>query len=376
MSDGNSNIEKICRIKDPLNWSPEKSALMVEAVKESAKYHYANNSSFKLLLDDSSLSVDSISSEEDIKNLPAISVFAMKNHLLLSDSPDNAVLKMTSSGTSGLKTQSWMNQESVDRAQAMLRSIWEQENLVSTEPTNYLLFVYNPNQAKDLGVAFSAKNRTQFAPPHKVEYAINQNESGDWEFDKKRVYEILIEYQKSGLPVRILGITGFIYEFIDFLNQNAWLKMPNNSFVFTTGGWKAAEDKKVTREVFQEQASQRLGIPIQNIRDGFGMAEHGAPYWQCSHHRLHVPAFCRVVVVEPVNLKPLSDGEFGLLKLITPYNTMMPNLSILTTDMGRIHSDPCPCGWSSPSFEISGRAGLSKNKGCAIHADEIVKRSL
>jgi hypothetical protein len=42
--------------------------------------------------------------------------------------------------------------------------------------------------------------------------------------------------------------------------------------------------------------------------------------------------------------------------------------------MGYIDKGPCPCGRRSPTFTLVGRGGVSKHKGCAIHAADIVKK--
>ena len=82
-----------------------------------------------------------------------------------------------------------------------------------------------------------------------------------------------------------------------------------------------------------------------------------------------------MIARDPVTLQPLPPGRAGLLELITPYNAMMPNLALLTTDLGMIDKERCPCGAHSPTFTLLGRAGLTKHKGCALHANEIVKRN-
>ena len=111
------------------------------------------------------------------------------------------------------------------------------------------------------------------------------------------------------------------------------------------------------------------------MRDGYGMAEHGAPYMECERHRMHVPVYNRVLVRDPVTLGVLPRGATGLLELITPYSSMMANLAILTTDLGYLDEEDCGCGRSSPTFTLVGRAGIAKFKGCAISAADIVKRS-
>jgi len=283
------------------------------------------------------------------------------------------VLRLTSSGTRGQKTQIWFDRESLERCQAQLSVLWEEEGLLSHEPTNYLMFVYDPREAKDLGIAFSDTNQQRFAPAARVFYAVRQGAAGAWEFRKADTLRTLREYAAEGKPVRLFGIPSFIYEFVAELQEP--VRLPPGSWMVTGGGWKAAEDKKVSRDFFRQRARQMLGLPRENIRDGYGMAEHCAPYLECREHRFHVPVYNRVYVRDPRTLAVLPPGRPGLLELITPWNAMMPNLAILSTDMGMIDPKPCLCGADSPTFSLLGRGGLTKHKGCAIHAGEIVRRS-
>jgi len=197
---------------------------------------------------------------------------------------------------------------------------------------------------------------------------------GDWEFRRESVYERLRSYVDQGLPVRLSGIPSFVFEFLDEVERRGPVQLPPGSFMFTGGGWKAAEDKQVSREAFRARVTALLGLPDDRIRDGYGMAEHSAPYLDCDHHRFHVPVYNRVLVRDPRTMAVLPPGQPGLLELVTPFNAMMPTLALLTTDMGMIDAEPCPCSRRSPTFTLLGRAGLSKHKGCAIQAAEIVRR--
>lgn len=368
------NTEAICRVSDPLNWTPEKISLMVNACREMALFHAANNNELRYLYKKYNFDPNSIQSEKDLMNIPSIGVTAMKYFLLTSLPESDALLKLTSSGTKGQKTQIWFDGASLERVQAMLQVLWEQEQLISDEPTNYLMLIYDPQEAKDLGIAFSLKNQQRFAPPHQTYYAVKKNKNGEWQLHAKEATAVLKKYIKEDKPVRITGITAFIYELLSELEKKQKIKLPKRSFVFTGGGWKAADDKKVSRLYFREKASKLLGIPPDYIRDGYGMAEHSSPYIECKNHRFHIPVYNRIVARDPVTMNVLPKGEPGLLELITPFNAMMPNLAVLSTDIGYIDSDNCLCGWGSPTFTLVGRAGLTKHKGCAITASEIVKK--
>ena len=368
------SAEAVSRVKDPMVWTEEKSCLMVAACREMAVFHEERSPEIRAIYKKYAFDPQSLRSETDIERIPVVGVHAMKFRLLLSLPPERSVLTLTSSGTRGQKTQVWFDQASLDRVHGMLTVLWEEEGLVSSRPTNYVMFVYDPAEAKDLGIAFSDKNQQRFAPVAESFYAIRKDAEGGWEFRKKAALDKLRDFARDTKPVRIFGIPSFIYEFLADLGPSEQVRLPEGSWVVTGGGWKAAEDKKVSREYFRDKITQLLGVSSENIRDGYGLAEHSAPYINCTLHRLHVPVYNRVIPRDPVTMKALPPGETGLLELVTPYNAMMPNLALLTTDMGYIDKGPCPCGRRSPTFTLVGRGGVSKHKGCAIHAADIVKK--
>jgi len=366
--------DRICRIDAPLTWTTEKVELMVRACAEIARFHYEHSPDIRSLYDRKGFSPDSIRTEKDIARIPPVMVSAMKRYLLTCKPESQAALMLTSSGTRGQKTQVWFDAESLERAQATLDVLWAQEGLVSTTPTNYLMFVYAPDDAGDLGIAFSCKNEQRFAPAKETFFAIHKNREGNWFFDKEALFKKALAFASQGLPVRLDGIPSFLHEFIAEYRSRGPVRLAPGSLVMTGGGWKAAEGKKTTREQFRALITEFFGIPDELIRDGYGMAEHSAPYVDCKAHRFHVPVYCRVIVRDPVTLEVLPPGRVGLLELVCPYNTMMANLAILSTDMGTIDPEPCGCGRNAPTFTLTGRAGLTKFKGCSLTADEIVRR--
>lgn len=367
--------DAICRIQNPLAWDEQKVAAMVEGCREMAIFHCEHSAEIAHLYQRRGFDPLSIHEESDLARVPFVGVTAMKYFLLTSLPHEKAVLKLTSSGTRGQKTQIWFDQASLDRVQAMLTVLWEQEGLVSELPTNYVNFIYDPDEAMDLGISFSVKNEQRFARPDKSFFTVRKNSTGAWEFQTEQTIRVLREYAAEGKPVRLLGLPAFIFELVMELKDKIGpLRLPPHSYLLTGGGWKAAEDKSVTREQFRRLVSEYLGIPDENMRDGYGMAEHSAPYMECAKHRFHVPVYNRVLVRDPVTLGAVSPGKPGLLEFITPFNAMMPNLAILSTDLGYLDKESCSCGRNAPTFTLVGRGGLVKHKGCAITANEIVKR--
>lgn len=370
------NVEKVCQLENPLIWNAEKESIMVNACREMAVFHYEHSPVIKGIYDRRDFDPKSIQSPSDLSHIPTLGVHAMKYNLILSRPPEEAVLKLTSSGTKGMKTQIWFDENGLRRVQRMLDVLWSEEGLTSDTPTNFLMFSYDPKFAPDLGTAFTKKNQMRFAKQHnRVHYALTMNDKNEWEYNKHKVINVFKEYEDEGLPVRLHGMPAFIHEIVlELQAREERIQLPAESYMFTGGGWKASEDKKITREAFRAEVEEYLGIKADNQRDGFGMAEHSAPYIECKEHRFHVPAYNRVIVRDPKTMEPVQDGEVGLLEFVSPYNEMMPNLSILSTDLGYINPDPCPCGKNSPTFTVVGRGGLTKHKGCAITAAELVKR--
>ena len=65
--------------------------------------------------------------------------------------------------------------------------------------------------------------------------------------------------------------------------------------------------------------SLAFGVPEHRIRDGYGMAEHSAPYFECKKHQLHVPVFNHLIIRDPETMDVLPPGEVGILELISPF---------------------------------------------------------
>lgn len=367
--------EAVCRVKNPHDYTPEQIDLMVNACREMAVFHGKSSRELAFLYKKYGFDPESIRSYDDLSRIPFVGVTAMKYYLLTSLPEDQAVLKLTSSGTRGQKTQIWFDEASLSRCAAQKEMLWDQEGLISKEPTNYCCFIYDPEQAGNLGIAFSVQFEQRWAPAKESYFAVRKNESGAWQFRAEETIAKLRQFEKDGSPVRLLGIPSFVFELLLAMEGKPPIRLPKGSLMITGGGWKAAEDKKITRPQLRKMVEERLGLPDPMIRDDYGMAEHSAPYIECDKHRFHIPVYNRIIARDPVTMEELPPGKPGLLELITPYNAMMPNLAILSTDLGYIDEMRCDCGRNSPTFTLIGRGGLVKHKGCALTANEIVKRN-
>ena len=351
----------------------ENDLLFEEAMNEALSWHLKKCPEFRAFMAESGLSKHKglISSEE----IPPLLVTIFKENKLISIPEDKIKIELTSSGTGGQTTAIVLDNRSYKRIFKIVENIFGSLGLRDeNQPVNYLCFTYDPKKAGSVGTAFSDKMLTGLTKRRSVFYAIKWKEAiNDFDFDLDATVKKLIAFDKRPEPVRILGFPAYLWQVCDRLEKmGKKLELGDKSFIITGGGWKMHADKEVTKDIFKERVEKILGMPQENIRDLFGMVEHGIPYVDCECGRLHVPIYAKARVLEPETLQPLPDGEVGLLHLMTPYLSSYPSISLLTTDKAVIESN-CPCGRPGKTFRILGRAGLAKHKGCAIKALDLLK---
>ena len=354
----------------PFEFTTESRGLFLESFREMASHHFDASPEFRSFWNQIGLTPQDIESEEDLVRAPAMMVTLFKEWDLCSVSRQDIVLRLTSSGTGGQKSQMLLNEGSLRRVKKMAWNIHKALGITSSDKVNYVCFTYDPRVAKDLGTAFTDELLTSFTGIQSVYYAFQWNtQKNEFEFNEQGLIQRLRECQKEGLPVRLLGFPAFIYKVIK--ENNLQFNFGAHSWVQTGGGWKGLADQEIPKVEFRQYISEKLGVPISNIRDLLGMVEHGIPYVDCERGNLHVPNYARVFVRSPFDLKPLANGEQGLLQLLCTYNDSYPAMNILTTDWGRLGR--CDCSLGGATIQITGRAGVSKHKGCAIQALEDFK---
>lgn len=353
---------------DPFDFSSEAKGLFLESFKENALHHYERHEFTRKLWDRYGFDPKSLATEGDLSFVPGTMVHLYKEHEFCSVPREELELILTSSGTGGQKSQQFLNRESLSNVKALALSIHRALGMASEREYNYLCFTYDPKVAGDLGTAFTDELLTNFTGKKEVYYAIQWN-GNDFELNEAGVIETLRRFEKSGTPTRILGFPALLFEMME--KYDLRLDLGEDSWLQTGGGWKGKADKEIPKKDFRKLVKERLGIPEENQRDLFGMVEHGIPYVDCERGNLHVPNFSRVFVRSPRDLSPLPKGERGLLHFLCTYNFSYPAPSLLTTDYGRLGS--CDCGLGGDTLILEGRAGVSKHKGCALKALEVVR---
>lgn len=357
---------------NPFEFSDETRELFLDSFKENALHHYQKNEFTRKLWNKLGFHPDQIETEDDLSQIPGTMVHLFKEHELCSVPKNDLVLTLTSSGTGGQKSQQFLDQISLDNVKKLALMIHQSLGMASSEKYNYLCFTYDPKVANDLGTAFTDELLTNFTGKNEVYYAIQwDDEKQAFNLNEKGVIEALKRFEASELSTRILGFPAFLYEVIE--KHNIRLNLGEDSWLQTGGGWKGKADKEIPKKEFRKFIKERLGIPEKNQRDLFGMVEHGIPYVDCELGNLHIPNYARVFVRSPRDLSLRPKGEKGLLHFLCSYNFSYPAPSLLTTDYGRVGE--CSCGLKGDILILEGRAGISKHKGCALKALEILEKN-
>jgi phenylacetate-coenzyme A ligase PaaK-like adenylate-forming protein len=347
----------------------------LEAMRESYSWHYQRSREFRGMSEIAHFDASDLKTLSDIEDIPWIFVQNFKEHALKSVADDDVRFTFTSSGTGGTKTQLFLDQESYDRlilgARRVLGALG---SLQHTAPCNYLMFTYDIAQAEHLGTAWTDVMISEMVPGVEKVFLIRDEGQG-FQFNLElalREYERLV---KTGRALRLLGFPAFMSELFREIKIRGLPKLTHahESWILTGGGWKNHRGEVISKSEFAEFAHECTGLPAQNVRDMFGMTEHGVAYFDCEAGQFHIPVYARVVIRDPWTLKKMPSGQSGLMQLVSPILTSYPSISLLTTDEARVLTEPCVCGRAGPRLEYVGRLGLKQYEGCALRALEYLK---
>ncbi|MNX19023.1 Acyl-protein synthetase, LuxE [compost metagenome] len=371
-----SAVQALCEIRDPYTQSPEVDRLFVEAMRQNVAWHLLHSEFYRRLAEQQDFSPDSLSSMADMARVPFIHANFFKTHEIMSIPREQVALHLTSSGTTGQKSQMFFDAWSIGAGRRMVDAMYERLGLVSETPANYLLNSYEPLPDMSLGTANTTMFLTKYAPPARVTFALRSKGDGAHEFDPFGSVEALRSYAEEGLPVRIIGFPAFLYFTLQRYIALGYPKLTlhPDSFVFVAGGWKGHANQEIKKAELYSLIREWLGIPDARIRSSFGSVEHSIPYIECPHHNLHVPIWSKVYVRDVKTLAVNDYGQPGFLQFVSPYITSVPAQGVLMGDLALLHpAERCGCGIDTEYFEILGRAGTSTNKSCAAAAAELLK---
>lgn len=367
-------LERYADMAPAFSNSPENDQIFLEAMRENYRFQHEHQPYVRALASRYGFSPEDLKEPEDVYDVPPIFVETMKVHRFLSIPEERVSLTLTSSGTGGQKTQALFDAAGVDRIQRISARVFRDIGFCSDRPAGYLMFSYAREDAREIGTSWSDEQEMACAPVREARWLLRKGQGGAFDFDSVEAARSLVDLAEKG-PVRMLGFPAFMFQTLEEMERMGLsVKVHPDSFVIAGGGWKNHAGKSMTQKEFAAELERRLGLPRTNVRDLYGMVEHGIPYCACPEGHHHVPVFARVAVRHPVTFERLPYGEEGLLQLISPWNVAQPNCSVLSTDLVTVKTG-CPCGMPGEYIATIRRGGSKKHKGCAIAAQEILDRA-
>jgi len=369
-------VQELCERSDPYTWTPTVEGLFVEAMRQNIRWHMEKCAFYARFVQSKGFTPDVLRSMDDMDQVPFIHANFFKTHEVLSVDRSRIAVHLTSSGTTGQKSQIFFDAWSIGSARRMVDFIHDYYGLRTDRPANYVLNSYEPEPGMNLGTANTMQFLTSYAPAKSITYSLRSKGKGQHEFDAFGVVDALRRYAQEGLPVRIIGFPAFLLFALDRMREmnSAPLMLHPDSFVFLAGGWKGYAKQEVTKTILYRFIRDMLGIPDERIRSSFGSVEHSVPYVECAQHNLHIPIWSRVYIRDFKTLAVVGYDLPGFLQFVSPYITSVPAQGVMMGDMALLRpASACSCGLKNDFFEILGRAGTSSNRSCAAAAAELMK---
>ena len=350
--------------------------LFLKAIKQSLSWHISKNDYYRDWTLRNDFKPDDLQNASDLFKIPFLHANFYKTHVIKTARDEDFVLTLTSSGTTGQKSQMFFDSWTMFASDKSADMEADALGIITEEKTNFLLYSYEPAEGVNVGTLRTRQMMRRYASENELVYALKYTGTGH-EFDLFGCIDALLRFEKEGLPVRILGFPAFLYFTLEKMKDMGYppLRLHPDSLVMMGGGWKGFVDKQLSPKEFRTYIEERLGLDNTRCRESYGAVEHGVAYMDCSNHHFHVPAYSRVLIRDVRTLDVLPYGKPGFLNVISPMNTGVPVVSLLLGDLAVLHEgDTCGCGITTPWFEILGRAGTTKNRSCAIAAAELLRK--
>jgi acyl-CoA synthetase (AMP-forming)/AMP-acid ligase II len=313
----------------------------------------------------------------DWRNIPAVTTSAFKEVPLTCFPVQEATAVFHTSGTTQKRAGKHYFRTLEFYRAAMLRS-FAAHCLAGTE-NKMRMFFLGPTAEyfshSSLGYMFSGL-RNEFGDK---ESAVFFSPEG---IDAQSLQRALDQASQENTPVFILGTALALLECMAaFQKQNRKFKLPFCSRILDTGGYKGRHIE-VTREELRERLCETFGVPREYLLNEYGMTELSSQFYEsqlpgdprrhdqrapspppsalCPSHL--IPPWTRVVAADPENLKPVPEGEVGLLRIFDLANVDSV-MAIQTEDLGRAWQD---------RLELIGRATGAELRGCSLLIEAIV----
>lgn len=181
----------------------------------------------------------------------------------------------------------------------------------------------------------------------------------------------LHEAERDGVPVCILGTTASLSSLFERLKERGkGFRLAAGSRAMDTGGAKGQAVPMSAEQVISE-CGRWMGIVPAMVVNEYGMTELCSQLYDATplnsddagepgRRAKIAPAWLGCASVDPVTLRPVPAGTFGLLRFFDLANVGSVSC-ILTEDFGRVEDG---------RVYLAGRAAMADVRGCALGVEQ------
>lgn len=299
------------------------------------RFQYENNAVYREFCD---LIKRNPTNVKTINNIPFLPIQFFKSHQVIS-SKDNAEQIFTSSGTTGSETSKHYVTDI---------SLYEQSYRLGFSQfygniENYVVLALLPSYLERDGssLIYMANDFIQSS---------NHPESGFYLHDYDTLSEKLIQLDKNGENILLIGVTYALLDLIE--KQKFGLK---NTIVMETGGMKGKRKEIIRTELHEILCD---GFGVSQIHSEYGMTELLSQAYSAGEGVFECPPWMQILIRDPEDaLAYLPDGKTGGINVIDLANLNSCSF-IATQDLGKKNPNH--------SFEVLGRFDNSDIRGCNL----------
>jgi phenylacetate-coenzyme A ligase PaaK-like adenylate-forming protein len=339
-----------------------RQAAFVELLKDELEYAANRNAAYQNYL--RHWPTD-IRSAERVADLPYLPVAYLKGEVPFSlVEPREIKRTLTSSSTTGqMPSRIVLDSSTARRMTKGVVSI--AQDFIGSARRPYL--VVDVPAAVTVGAAMGARGAAirglqPFAS--EVTYCL-QPGSEDLVLDRQKLLQFVEARRKS--PVLVYGFTYILWKrFVKPLREeNICLDMPD-VHILHSGGWKLLQEEAVDKKTFNASVASVFGCATDRVIDFYGMVENvGVIYPDCHELNKHVPVFADIIARDPLTLRPVREGETGIVQVCSVLPTSYPGHLLLTEDLAQVVAyDGCRCGRRGVCFRFMGRVPKAEVRGC------------
>jgi len=160
----------------------------------------------------------------------------------------------------------------------------------------------------------------------------------------------VMRYVEMFRPTAILGLPSVLVQMAETVERRG-LDLKISKILY--GGEHLSREAKA-------YLRKRLGAEVV-LSAGYASVDAGPIGYQCPfrpggvHHLLYDYQYLEIV--DPDTGLPVADGEVGEIVVTCLKRRLMPLIRYRTGDLGRRVREQCPCGRTTPLFELKGRTG-------------------